>query len=291
MESQRSKVKIFNSFLLSIRNFYDFPENFFLFRNIVECDIKKVMKKVHVSDLESVNLHSAWKSNRMTNECNGNGSHLHTLISSLSSASSKERINRIWSDIRNYAISHPEEVSKKSIKDRRGRSSLHAICAKHPPLKVIESFLNLEECFALLKSKDNHGRTPLAISIAHNADSSVINLLLKTYPESSRIEDNTGSLPLHIACGNKCDSNIVEMLLRAAPNGAGVLAYDQRQTPLHIAIENSASFDVIKLLVDGTYIQKCVNFLLNWNMKYQFCFVNSWAFQLLTSIIYFCLLH
>ena len=217
------------------------------------------MKKVHVSDLESVNLHSAWKNSRMTNEYNQNGSHLHTLISSLSSDSSKERINRIWSDIRNYAISHPEEVSKKSTKDRRGRSSLHAICAKHPPLKVIESFLNLEESFALLKSKDNHGRTPLAISIAHNAHSSVINLLLKKYPESSRIEDNTGSLPLHLACGSNCDSGIVKMLLNAAPKGARVLAYNQRQTPLHIAIENSASLDVIKLLVDGTWIQKYSN--------------------------------
>ncbi len=189
----------------------------------------------------------------MTPVDNGKCSHLHSLISSLPSPSTEEPVDEIWSNIRAYAISHPEEVCDQN---REGRSSLHAICAKRPPLEVVQSFLNLEESVALLKSKDNDGRIPLTISAFHKADSSVINLLLKAYPEGSRIEDNDGYLPLHLSCAFSQENSTVKILLRAFPEGAARRAGSLAdETPLFIAIMSRASVDVIDLLVDGMYPQ------------------------------------
>lgn len=153
---------------------------------------------------------------------------------------------RQWNAIQLRCQTHAEEATRL---DRRGRSCLHAACAKKPPLNAIHSLVTASDDDILLKT-DNHGRTPLAISISSNAPFEVIQFLLASEPKAAKKEDHLGRLPLHLACigydyGQK---ELVKMLLDANTQ-ACIHETRNGRIPLVLAVEVGAPVEVITLLV------------------------------------------
>jgi len=161
-----------------------------------------------------------------------------------------------WNEVLKRALSNSEEIS---LLDNRGRTALHCACTKKPPLSVIRILLTSdgtdEECImAMLMQRDNHGRTPLALSIGNNADPGVIKYLLHRCTKAAQIADNYQNLPLHIASMGDFDQDrvaIVQDLIDAFQDAVGILS-KAGKTPLHLAVECGGSLEVIDALVQGT---------------------------------------
>lgn len=155
-----------------------------------------------------------------------------------------------WEDIIARCETHPFEAAHL---DRRGRTCLHAACAKKPPLAAVHAIL--QACGRhgeTVLEKDKHGRTPLILAVCSNADLAVISLLLTKCPKATMYSDHLGDLPLHLACGNyDCGQDeLVRMLLSVYPGAARQESFNGR-TPLHSAVENGAPVSVVRQLVKG----------------------------------------
>ena len=156
-----------------------------------------------------------------------------------------------WNQIEERCRTHPHEAAHL---DRRGRTCLHAACAKKPPVSTIQAIL--QACGRhgeTILERDKHGRTPLTIAISSNADLEVIAKLLEKCPKAASVNDHLGHLPLHLACEGY-DAGQVELvrdLLHAFPGAASRESFNGR-TPLHSAMEGRAPVQVVKQLVKGT---------------------------------------
>jgi hypothetical protein len=189
----------------------------------------------------------------------GETSLMHQWISSIRTFSStteqeQQQLNHPnWISIEERCRTHPHEAAHL---DRRGRTCLHAACAKKPPVSTIQAIL--QACGRhgeTILERDKHGRTPLTIAISSNADLEVIAALLEKSPKAASVNDHLGHLPLHLACAGY-DAGQVELvrdLLEAFPGAASRESFNGR-TPLHSAMEGHASVQVVEQLVKGMYL-------------------------------------
>lgn len=152
---------------------------------------------------------------------------------------------RQWRTIQLRCQTHADEATRL---DRRGRSCLHAVCAKKPPLTVVKALVQASEAQVLVKG-DNHGRTPLAIAISSNASLDIIEFLLDTEPRAASVQDHLDRLPLHLACIGY-DYGQLELVRLLIAVNSQACRHESRngRTPLHLAIEGGASVHVIQLL-------------------------------------------
>eukprot|EP00550_Attheya_septentrionalis_P013570 CAMPEP_0198305938 /NCGR_PEP_ID=MMETSP1449-20131203/58161_1 /TAXON_ID=420275 /ORGANISM="Attheya septentrionalis, Strain CCMP2084" /LENGTH=621 /DNA_ID=CAMNT_0044008483 /DNA_START=301 /DNA_END=2166 /DNA_ORIENTATION=+ len=160
----------------------------------------------------------------------------------------RSKLSRAWRDVKLRAWSNPEEANRL---DRRGRTCLHAACARKPPLDVVKVLIQACDND---DAADNHGRTPLAIAIAQSASIWVVMMLLASNTAASRLSDRNNKFPLHLACcyasNFKPDDSIklVKALLETWP-GASQQENIGGRTPLHMAIEAGAPVPIIEMLV------------------------------------------
>jgi len=155
---------------------------------------------------------------------------------------------RQWNAIQLRCQTHPEEASRL---DRRGRTCLHAACAKKPPLAAIHALVKACNNTFLL-DYDNHGRSPLHIAISSNASLDVIEFLLESEMRAASMQDHLGRLPLHLACIGY-DHGQVELVRMLIPENPSACSYQSHngRVPLHLAIEGGAPVQVIDLLVQA----------------------------------------
>ena len=178
--------------------------------------------------------------------CSTGPSELHEMIVRVTT---DHRQECQWRAIQLRCQTHPHEASRL---DRRGRTCLHAACAKKPTLAVVNAIIEACDGPNVAVERDKHGRTPLAIAISFNASLAVIGRLLEANPEAARIDDHLGHLPLHLACAgyDNGKAKLAQMLLPVHPEAAGHESNNGR-TPLHLAIEGRAQLDLIQLLVQA----------------------------------------
>jgi hypothetical protein len=214
--------------------------------------------RMDVNELVEERLRSPW--GRHPVPPGGETSLMHQWISCIRTFSSTTQLdqqqqqnNPNWSSIEERCRTHPHEAAHL---DRRGRTCLHAACAKKPPVSTIQAIL--QACGRhgeTILERDKHGRTPLTIAISSNADLEVIATLLEKSPKAASVNDHLGHLPLHLACAGY-DAGQVELvrdLLEAFPGAASRESFNGR-TPLHSAMEGHASVQVVEQLVKGTYL-------------------------------------
>jgi hypothetical protein len=164
----------------------------------------------------------------------------------------QQRNHPNWESIEGRCRTHPHEAAHL---DRRGRTCLHAACAKKPPVSTVLAIL--EACGRhgdTILERDKHGRTPLTIAISSNADLEVIAKLLEKSPKAATAPDHLGHLPLHLACAGY-DAGQVELvieLLEVFPGAASQESFNGR-TPLHSAMEGNAPVQVVEQLVRGAF--------------------------------------
>ena len=82
--------------------------------------------------------------------------------------------------------------------------------------------------------KDTLGRLPIHYACAHEVPSSILDLLLREFPESTKVGDQNGWLPLHVACRRGVSLYELELLLDCYPESAGVLT-DKGSSPIMCA--------------------------------------------------------
>ena len=191
---------------------------------------------------------------------------MHELIKSLrncNSSISNSGEARNWHNIEDRCRTHPHEADHL---DRRGRTCLHAACAKKPPVTAVECLLRAcGKRGETILERDKHGRTPLLIGIASNACLPVISLLLQSAPKAAAVHDHLGQLPLHLACAfyDPGQIELVRLLLVAFPDAARRESFDGR-LPLHAAVESNAPQQVVEQLVQGKYGSHCLLLCYEW---------------------------
>lgn len=204
-----------------------------------------------VEDLVDVRLRSSW--GRPVHPVpSGTTSAMHEMIAMIrdndTNVTERYVLQNQWRRVQLRCETHPFEAG---CLDRRGRTCLHAACAKKAPLAAINSILAAcgRHGEAVLE-RDKHGRTPLAIAISSNSSLSVISRLIKTCHRAAAVGDHNGHLPIHLACSGYDHGKLelVKLLLEAYPESAGRESNTGR-TPLHIAIETNASVHLIRMLV------------------------------------------
>lgn len=200
---------------------------------------------------------------------------LHRLIAAVPCPESSAHLSRdaasdqAWCAVLERIKSHPSDAS---LFDSRGRTCLHTACAKHPPPSVVSSLLTLRGRVGrrggAARFTDNQGRTALAIAVYTKADPEVIRLLLRSDPRAAGVGDHRGNLPLHLFFGDSRHScrgksskwgeerteeteATVRLLLESYPEAAG-RENNAGRTPLHVAMEEEATSDVVRMLVEAS---------------------------------------
>jgi len=97
--------------------------------------------------------------------------------------------------------------------------------------------------------KDYHGMLPLHYAIEGGCTNDGIQFLVESWPQSVQIADKRGLLPLHNACKKKYLSlAVIQSLVQAWPDAVR-LQDDEGCLPLHTALEHAGTADVIQFLV------------------------------------------
>uniref|UniRef100_A0A7S1VTF7 Uncharacterized protein n=1 Tax=Grammatophora oceanica TaxID=210454 RepID=A0A7S1VTF7_9STRA len=179
---------------------------------------------------------------------------LHDLISNVhqglsGSSAVAATLEKRWREIQLRCQMNPKEAI---VLDRRGRTCLHAVCAKRPPVAVVNALLKACGSDTIL-TLDKHGRTPLTIAITSNASLPVMGKLLEACPMAAKAHDHMGLLPLHLACHGHCpdgenDVELTRLLLQAYPEAACQETHNGR-TALHCAIESGLGVELVRFLI------------------------------------------
>ena len=105
-----------------------------------------------------------------------------------------------WDNVTQHVKYHPEEAStwvfrkEKSGKLRWRLTPLHAAIIYAAPVKVIDALLYVSPDLA--KKKDDEGMLPVHLAFRNNTSDTIIDILLKAYPEGVRIKDKFDQVPL-----------------------------------------------------------------------------------------------
>jgi len=217
-------------------------------RPLSHCKYDNVYRRPHPQRRDRERYQQAGEENETTSV----GVSLHELIASIGSSSSSssravpsvsdfddedcdedvDNVGERWREVVERCNSHPDEIL---VKDRRGRTCLHAVAAaaacvrtqktNAPQAVVVDTMLSMavlaaaaaptrqehqrqqkdreDECLAeLLAQKDKHGRTPLSIAISCGADTGVIELLLSGPSSHSRNTAAAAAVAAKVAAAN-----------------------------------------------------------------------------------------
>lgn len=188
-----------------------------------------------------------------------------------------------WDTVVDRCHSHPSEVTRL---DRRGRTCLSAACAKNAPPTVIKSMLP-EACRlghdAFLRDKT--GMTAMTVSISKSASLEVVRLLMRN-ASLVTTSDHRGNTPLHLACQYQYRhpvDKLVALLLKACPCLAG-RENSAGKTPLHVAIKNRASLDVVRMLVEGKKTARLVVYVSLHSFASSHSYVSQWINHSISGI-------
>lgn len=173
---------------------------------------------------------------------------IHEIIGQIRFSENSSSNNLLWKEVRDRCR---RESADLSTLDGQGRTCLHVACSRKAPLSVIKAITEASASKEEFSMRcDKHGRTPLALAICSGAESETLLYLLNEAQEGVKKPDVMGRLPLHIACdsfgGNR--TTLIQELLRVYPEACSLEAHDGK-TPLHLAIESRYSSEAIELLV------------------------------------------
>ena len=134
-----------------------------------------------------------------------------------------------------YLVDWDQFLSALGSHDRASAGSLlHAVCARGPPVDVVQAVLKLA------KNTVNDQRysieaTPLHLACFSDTEPPAIRALLETDARPLLQRDALGQIPLHLAC-RFCNSRVVQLLLEYDLSKESIRILDQAgETPLQIA--------------------------------------------------------
>eukprot|EP00811_Abedinium_folium_P036528 NODE_9228_length_1438_cov_5.930587.p1 GENE.NODE_9228_length_1438_cov_5.930587~~NODE_9228_length_1438_cov_5.930587.p1 ORF type:complete len:427 (+),score=55.06 NODE_9228_length_1438_cov_5.930587:1-1281(+) len=154
---------------------------------------------------------------------------------------------------------HPDAVKEKG---GDGMLPLHLALKHQASDTVIEMLLTAHP--DAVKEKDGHGMLPLHYGmlplhrafkiwkglprdVACECQASIIEMLVKAYPNAAKEQDGGRMLPLHRALMWRASDTVIEMLFKAHP-GAAKQKGEYGWLPLHSALRSQASETVIEML-------------------------------------------
>jgi ankyrin repeat protein len=106
-------------------------------------------------------------------------------------------------------------------KDEEGRLPLHHACGKGASAGIIDAILNAYPKGA--QSKDDQGRLPLHHACRKNASERVIRSLIRVYPRGAQIKDDQDKLPIHYECQHGlAATTVISLLLESFPESINV---------------------------------------------------------------------
>jgi hypothetical protein len=112
---------------------------------------------------------------------------------------------------------------------------IHSACARQPPASVIQALLKAYPDGA--KCVDDQGMYALHYACGNQASRDVIRLLLVNFPDAAKLPDPRGMLPIHyLACWGPSSVSVVDMLL-VAHRDVLTARDEEGNTPLDLARE------------------------------------------------------
>jgi len=138
-----------------------------------------------------------------------------------------------------------------SIPDADGTSPF---CCGIAKVEVLQAILDTDS--SAVRAVDKEGSTPLHFAVKERVPASVIEFLLKAYPDATTVKDTHGRTPLHNALGNHGSSHhrapheVVQLLLKACPDAAKEKD-EMGRTPLYWGIEMESSVCIIESILEA----------------------------------------
>ena len=136
----------------------------------------------------------------------------------------------------------PSAMASTAGKD--GMLPLHTAATDAAPLEVIEALL--EDYVEGAAERDGNGKVPLHWAAARRAPVEVVEALLKANPRAASQKDNSGWLPLHASLWSRVPAAVVRALLEAEPRRAAEARDADGRLPIHEAVANEASPEMVK---------------------------------------------
>jgi hypothetical protein len=126
---------------------------------------------------------------------------------------------------------------------------IHDAVSVGAPLDVIDALIRANSD-GLIQRERVASRLPLHVACKRApVDPRLIKLLVKYSPEAAAEADKFGRIPLHYALENSCSQEVVKHLLRACPNAARAQDHEGT-TPLHLACRFGHSTIVIGAILE-----------------------------------------
>mmetsp|Transcript_15749 Transcript_15749/g.29842 ORF Transcript_15749/g.29842 Transcript_15749/m.29842 type:complete len:485 (-) Transcript_15749:112-1566(-) len=135
----------------------------------------------------------------------------------------------------------------------RGQTPLAIACsAPHPPeTKRLLISLLLKHGQAAVSIPDFDQSLPVHIASRSKESFEVMRDLLAANPLTAKEQDKHGRTPLHWAIQNNASKEVIDMLLRSFPSGAGLAENKYGFTPLAVALHQGAEVPVISSLLSS----------------------------------------
>jgi len=161
---------------------------------------------------------------------------------------------RRWKQVERLVADRPFEAKRLLSADQKGESfealPLHVLCIlESVPMFVIKAVLDANPD-AVLELEAKSGMLPIHLACTNRCVSvSMVEELLKVYPEGARVQSRTGDLPLHYAakCGNAAE--LVALLLNVHPT-ATASANKEGNLPLHeICSRSHVDNNIVRLIM------------------------------------------
>eukprot|EP00753_Platysulcus_tardus_P000379 PLAT10391.1.p1 GENE.PLAT10391.1~~PLAT10391.1.p1 ORF type:complete len:628 (+),score=252.94 PLAT10391.1:141-2024(+) len=158
--------------------------------------------------------------------------------------------HKLWKLAKKRVVSHPAElrVVSKSTKE----TPLHTAVAKGAPASLLELMLAAHPSAA--KRKERFGLLPHHCAVGRHSTPEQLLLLTSAYPEGLRElvslkgRGKPTSTILHLATSNSASFEIIEMLLSVVPDMA-LAEDDAGNMPLHTALLHKSTTRIVRLLM------------------------------------------
>ena len=141
-----------------------------------------------------------------------------------------------------------QDAATISMQNRFGALPIHLACASAAPIEVARFLVQHES--AMLHMSDHSGALPIHVACRAGVSLEMIRFLVEQGGiETLGARDNNLALPLHLFCASsRASLDAVKYLLKADPNSVSETTL-QRDFPLMLACESSASESVIFTLL------------------------------------------
>lgn len=161
-------------------------------------------------------------------------------------------IRKNWNAVLKRINSNSIEVTKC---DKHGFLPIHHACRRDfIPVRIIEALIEVHPESVMAQSKETSGAVlPLhcAVNQANTFHSSLVNLLVKKYPEGVAVKNLYGRTPLHsyLRCSPNPSLEITKLLLDAYPNVIRIRDDKFHWYPLHCAATRN-NWKIVQYLID-----------------------------------------